>query len=114
MLASPFLSAGACVGALIFQNVPPLFEVAVFFVKFPFLCFFLKYEVRMPVGLTVGLQVIQLVRWSANCVGDGVKVGVDVGDGRCGLVVIGVGWRSIFRSRVGRCKCWCSRETVWC
>ena len=28
-------------------------------------------------------------------------VGVSVGDGRCGSVVVGVGWRSIFRSRVG-------------
>ena len=33
-------------------------------------------------------------------------VGVTVGDGRCGSVVVGVGWRSIFRNRVGRCECW--------
>ena len=113
MLASPCLSAGSCVGVLIFQNVPPLFEVAVS-VNFPFLCFFLKYEVRMPVGLTAGLRVVWLVRWSANCVRGGAKVGVDVGDGRCGSVVIGVGGRFIFRSRVGRCKCCCSRGTAWC
>ena len=59
----------------------------------------------MLVESTADLQVIRLVRWSANRVGDGVKVGVDVGDGRCGSVVVGVGWRSIFRSRVGRCEC---------
>ena len=97
-----------------FKNVPPLFKVAVS-VKFPLLCFF---EVRSTNasridGWSSG-YCIRLVCWSANCAGDGVRVGVDVGDGRCGSVVISVGWRSIFRSRVGRCKCWCSRETVWC